>query len=76
MRRTTALTLAAGVPCVVYLLTASGGGYWLDGGEFVEAAVNLDIAHPPGHPLTGLYGKAWTLLPLGSLAFRMALGQA
>jgi hypothetical protein len=71
-----AFALAWGVPFALYLWTASGASYWLDGGEFVAAAVNLDIAHPPGHPLTALYGKAWTLLPLGSIAFRMALGQA
>ena len=68
--------LAALVPLVLYLRTASGASYWLDAGEFVAASVDLDIAHPPGHPLTALYGKAFTLLPLGPLAFRVALGQA
>lgn len=68
--------VAAAVPLVLYLRTASGASYWLDAGEFVAASVDLDIAHPPGHPLTALYGKAFTLLPLGSLAFRVALGQA
>jgi hypothetical protein len=70
------LALAAGLPLAFYLWTLSGASYWLDGGEFVAAAINLDIAHPPGHPLTALYGKAWSLLPLGPLAFRIALGQA
>lgn len=68
--------LAAGVPLVAYLATASGHGYWLDAGEFVAASQQLDIAHPPGHPLTALYGKLFALLPLGPLAFRIALGQA
>src|SRR5262249_23754374 len=44
--------------------------------EFVAQAVHLDIAHPPGHPLSGLYGRAFCMLPLGSLSFRVALGQA
>jgi hypothetical protein len=69
-------SLAFALPLLIYVWTASGASYWLDGGEFVAAAVDLDIAHPPGHPLTALYGKAWTLLPLGPLAFRVALGQA
>src|SRR4051794_21926389 len=68
--------LAGGLPFVLYLVTSSGASYWLDAGEFVEASVQLDIAHPPGHPLTALYGKAFSLLPLGPVAFRIALGQA
>ena len=71
-----ALWLAGGVPFVAYVVTASGFAYWLDSGEFVAAAVQLDIAHPPGHPLSALYGKALSLLPFGSLSFRIALGQA
>jgi hypothetical protein len=74
--QTLALFLAAGVPFVAYVVTLSGYAYWLDSGEFVAAAVQLDIAHPPGHPLSALFGSAMALLPLGSLAFRVALGQA
>jgi len=68
--------LSGGVPCIAYVLTASAFSYWLDSGEFVAAAVQLDIAHPPGHPLSALYGKLLSFLPLGSLSFRVALGQA
>lgn len=74
--KTLALWLSAGVPCIAYILTASSYAYWLDSGEFVSAAVQLDIAHPPGHPLSALYGKLLTLAPLGSLSLRVALGQA
>jgi hypothetical protein len=74
--QTLALWLSAGVPCIAYIITASAYAYWLDSGEFVAAAVQLDIAHPPGHPLSALYGKLLTLVPLGSLSFRVALGQA
>ncbi len=70
------MCLAAAVPWIAYVFTCSGHAYWLDSGEFVAASVRLDISHPPGHPLSLLYGKAWSLVPLGSLAFRLALGQA
>lgn len=71
-----ALWLAGGVPWIAYVLSCSAHAYWLDSGEFVAATVRLDISHPPGHPLTELYGKAFSLLPLGSLPFRVAIGQA
>ncbi|MGD8860268.1 MAG: DUF2723 domain-containing protein [Myxococcales bacterium] len=67
-----AVALAALVPSCCYLLTASAYGYWLDAGEFVAAAVDLGIAHPPGHPLHALLGKLATLVPLGPLAARVA----
>lgn len=72
----TAYALAVGVPMAVYLATASSHSYWLDAGEFVEAATLLDIAHPPGHPLAALLGHLFTLLPFGPIPLRIALGQA
>lgn len=74
--RLVALALAAGVPLAAYLATASAHDYWLDGGEFTAQAIDLDIAHPPGHPLAGLLGKLLTLIPLGPLNLRVALAQA
>ena len=74
--QTLAQWLSAGAPFVAYIFSASAFAYWLDSGEFVAAAVDLDIAHPPGHPLSGLYGRAFCMLPFGSLSFRVALGQA
>jgi hypothetical protein len=68
--------LASLVPLFAYLTTLSGSSYWLDGGELTAAAVDLDIAHPPGHPLASLVAHALTLVPLGSLAMRAALAQA
>jgi hypothetical protein len=73
---TLAMCLAGGVPFALYVATASGHAYWLDSGEFVAASLGLGIAHPPGHPLTALWGAAIALLPLGSLSFRVAIGQA
>ncbi len=71
-----ATALSAGMPFAAYLATASPHAYWLDAGEFVESAVELDIAHPPGHPLAALLGHALTFVPLGPLALRVALAQA
>jgi hypothetical protein len=34
------------------------------------------VAHPPGHPLALLVGKACALVPLGSVAFRVGLASA
>jgi hypothetical protein len=70
------VALAACVPLAIYLWTASGHGYWLDSAEFGAAAVWLDIPHPPGHPLFGLWSKPFTWLPVGPLPFRVALAQA
>jgi hypothetical protein len=74
--RLAALALAAGVPLAAYLATASVHDYWLDGGEFTAQAVDLDIAHPPGHPLAGLLARLVAFLPLGPIPLRVALAQA
>lgn len=68
--------LAAGLPFLVYVATASGYGHWLDAGEFVAQAEQLGISHPPGHPLAGLVLALARFLPLGPMAFRVALVSA
>ena len=64
------------MPWIAYVATCSAHAYWLDSGEFVAVSVRLDISHPPGHPLSALYGKFWSLLPIGALPLRVAVGQA
>jgi hypothetical protein len=71
-----AVWLAALVPFCVYACSTGASSYWLDSGEFTAGAIHLDITHPPGHPLASLWGRFFTLLPLGPLPFRVALGQA
>jgi len=67
-------TFAAGtVPLAVFVGTSSGVAHWLDTGEFVAVASDLGISHPPGHPLAGLTLSLARILPLGPLAFRVAL---
>lgn len=74
--RLIAMALACGVPFASYIATASAHDYWLDSGEFVAAARNLGIAHPPGHPLNALVTHLFTYLPVGPLAFRTAIASA
>ena len=66
--------LFAGVPPLfIYVSTASGYAHWLDGGEFVAAAADFGISHPPGHPLASIVLGAANLAPIGALSFRVAL---
>ena len=66
--------LVAGVPpLLVYVSTASGYAHWFDGGEFVAAAADFGISHPPGHPLAAIVLGAANLAPIGALSFRVAL---
>lgn len=69
------LAIAGLVPFVLYAFTAGGHSFWLDSAEFTAAAVDLDIAHPPGHPVASLWGRAFALLPVGPLPYRAAVAQ-
>jgi hypothetical protein len=50
--------------------------YPLDSAELATAAFGLGVAHPPGEETSLLFAKLFTLLPLGSVAFKVALSQA
>ncbi len=69
------LALAAGV-LVLYLLTLGTRVGRADTFEFQVVAPQLGIAHPTGYPLFILIGKLFSLLPLGSMAFRVNLASA
>jgi len=47
-----------------------------DGLEYLLCSNLLGIDHPPGHPFYILMGKLFSLLPIGSAAFRMNLMSA
>ena len=66
-------TLLAGAAFALFALSAGPSFYWLDSAEFVAAAWGLGVAHPPGHSLHSLLAKALTLVPLGTIAFRVTL---
>jgi len=68
--------LALGLGCGffgLYVITATPGLYWMDSGELTAAGYGLGVAHPPGFAGYTLLAKAATLLPFGSIAFRVVL---
>ncbi|MCU0640915.1 MAG: DUF2723 domain-containing protein [Candidatus Margulisbacteria bacterium] len=44
-----------------------------DSGELTTAAYALGVPHPPGYPLYTMLGKLFTLVPHGSIAWRVNL---
>ena len=64
------VTIAAGV---LYFLTAARDIVVGDTPELITAATTLGIAHPPGYPLFTMLGHLFSLLPFGSIPFRVNL---
>lgn len=64
----------------LYLATLAPDLTWAnqstDGGDLITAAHTLGIPHPPGYPLYVVAGKLFSLLPVGSVAFRFNLFSA
>lgn len=60
----------------VYLSTMSRTVGQADTFEFQVVAPQLGIAHPTGYPLYLLLGKLFSLLPVGSVAWRINVGTA
>ncbi|MCE9583140.1 MAG: DUF2723 domain-containing protein, partial [Planctomycetes bacterium] len=63
----------AAVAFLAYALTCTRDISGEDCGELVTAARVLGVAHPPGYPLWCLLGKVFTWIPIGTVAFRVAL---
>ncbi len=70
------LVLAALVPLALYLPDISPYVGRADTFEFQVVAPRLGIAHPSGYPLYILIGKLFSLLPLGTVAWRINLSSA
>jgi hypothetical protein len=68
--------LVAAALFVLYAATAPRTVALEDDGLFILAAYFLGGAHPPGYPLFVLIGKLFTLLPVGSVAYRVHLVSA
>ncbi|HEX6691143.1 MAG TPA: DUF2723 domain-containing protein [Burkholderiales bacterium] len=58
---------------VLYAATAPRSVALEDDGLFILSSYFLGIEHPPGFPLHTLLGKLATLLPVGSVAYRVHL---
>jgi hypothetical protein len=63
----------AAVLFLLYALSSSRTVALEDDGLFILSSYFLGIEHPPGYPLHTLLGKLFTLLPLGSVAYRVHL---
>lgn len=57
----------------VYMLTAPRTIFLGDSAEFITAGKVLGIPHPPGYPAYLLLVKLFSLLPFGSLEWRISL---
>ena len=58
---------------VLYFFTAARDIVVGDTPELITAAVTLGVAHPPGYPLFTMLGHLFSLLPFGSIPFRVNL---
>jgi len=56
-----------------YLLTLCPTVSTGDSGELISAAYTLGVPHSPGYPLFCLFGKLFTFIPIGSIAYRVNL---
>src|SRR5689334_5530540 len=62
---------------VVYFLTLAPEVTLEDSGELVTGSYYAGIPHPPGYPVWTIYSWLWTvLLPVGNVAWRVALAEA
>ncbi len=57
----------------ILVLGLAPAGGWRDITEFQWAAAVLGIPHPPGSPVPALLGRLVTLVPVGSIAWRVNL---
>ncbi len=64
------VTIAA---ATLYFFSAARDIVVGDTPELITAAATLGVAHPPGYPLFTILGHLFTLLPFGSIPFRVNL---
>jgi hypothetical protein len=74
-RRLAAAALGIAV-LAIYVRTLAPDVAGGDSGELITVAHTLGVAHPPGYPLYTLLAKLFTLLPLGTIAWRVNLFSA
>ena len=68
--------LVAAALLMLYAATSPRTVALEDDGLFVLSSYFLGIEHPPGYPLFTLFGKLFSFLPFGSVAYRVHLASA
>jgi hypothetical protein len=68
-----AATVTALAVLALYVATLAPTTAMWDASEYITAAYILGIPHPPGNPLFVLLGRVASLLPVGSVAYRVNL---
>jgi len=56
---------------ILYLMTLAPSVTFEDSGELITAAYGMGVPHEPGYPLFTILGKIFSMLPIGSIAFRL-----
>lgn len=64
---------AFAIPFVVYLATLASTVTQEDSGSFITAATLAGVPHHPGYPLWSMLAHMLTLVPMGTIAWRVAL---
>jgi transmembrane protein TMEM260 (protein O-mannosyltransferase) len=64
------------VSLVIYWLTLAPTVTLVDSGELIVAARFLGVAHPPGFPLYLILAHLFSVIPIGSIAFRINFASA
>jgi len=65
-----------GLAFAVYASTLAPGVVGFDSAELVTGAYTLGIVHPTGYPLYLILAKLFSMIPVGSIAFRVNLFSA
>ena len=72
-----AFVVAAVATFAVYLYTLAPTVTLENSGEFLAAAHNLGVPHPPGYPIWTILGWMWQrIIPFGNIAWRLNLMSA
>ena len=59
------------VPLFVYVRTLTPTVPFWDSGEFIATSYILGLPHPPGNPVYTILGRMMSLIPLGSVAWKV-----
>ena len=64
------------LPFIIYIYTLNPKIGFIDAGELITVCRTLGIAHPTGYPFFTIFGRVISLLPIGSVSFRINMTSA